>query len=219
MKNEIKIVLPFYKVAYSVSFIIILSLIRAVTYTYEIGIAIEAPIAILATVFCADTYVQEIISKRSEVHRLYPVKRRFFSILERLMIQEIFLLLLAVIGYGCFLLFQKPITHPVTESEAKQFMIYLLAITITIFFWGILSNTLSMIFRNTWTGIGGCLLVWLATNSSWGERLSGAWNLFSYTFREVEKIGDITWIYGKILCLCMGAVLITALSKIVKKRG
>lgn len=219
MKKEIQIVLPFYKIAYSFSFIIILSLIRGVTHTYEIGIAMEGPIAILTTVFCADTYVQEIISKRSEVHRLYPIKKRFFSILERVVIQELFLLFLAVIGYGFFLLFQKPTTHPVTESEIKQFMIYFAAITITIFFWGILVNTLSMSFRNMWAGIGVCLLLWLMTNSSGGDKYLGTWNLFSYTLRDVENSRDITWVYGKILCFCIGMFLIVALPRIIRKRG
>lgn len=219
MRKECKIVLPFYKIAYAISFVIILSMIRGVTHTFEVGIAMEAPMAILAVVFCADTYVREIMSKRSQVHRLYPVKRRFFSILERLMIQEIFLLLLAVTGYGCFFFFQKPMTHPATGSEAKQFMIYFASMIITIFFWGSLANMLSMIFRNMWGGIGGCLLIWLAVNSSWGDQCLGAWNLFSYTFREVQNNADISWVYGKLMCLCMGTILIAVLPKIIKKRG
>lgn len=219
MKKEIQIVLPFYKIAYGVFFTVILSLIRGVTHTYEIGIAIEAPFAILTTVFCADTYVQEIMSKRSEVHRLYPIKKRFYSIVERTFIQKIFLLLLAMIGYCLFFLFQKPITHPVTGSEMTQFVIYSFAITITIFFWGILVNTLSMLFRNMWMGIGGCLLIWLATDSAGGDKFLGAWNLFSYTFRNIENTGDITWLYGKILCVCIGLILLAALPIIIRKRG
>ncbi len=57
IKKEIQIVLPLYKIAYSVFFIVLLSLIRGVTYTYEIGIAMEAPMAILTTVFlCRHLY-------------------------------------------------------------------------------------------------------------------------------------------------------------------
>lgn len=219
MKKEIKIVLPFYKVAYSVSFIVLLSLIRGVTHTYEIGIAIEAPMAILATVFCADTYVQEISSKRSEIHRLYPIKKRVYSILERTFIQEIFLLLLSAIGYGFFFVFQNPVTHPVTGSEMRQFLIYLVAVAVTIFFWGILANILSMLFRNMWMGIGGCLLVWLATDSTWGDKYLRGWNLFSYTFRNLENSGDISWLYGKILCICIGVILMVVLPKLIRKRG
>ena len=80
MKKEMKIVLPFYKIAYAVSFVVILSVIRAVVFTYEIGLSIEPPFAILTAVFCADTYVQEITSNRSEVQRLYQIKKRIYSI-------------------------------------------------------------------------------------------------------------------------------------------
>ena len=53
MKKEMKIVLPFYKIAYAVSFVVILSLIRGVVFTNEIGLSIEAPFAILTAVFAA----------------------------------------------------------------------------------------------------------------------------------------------------------------------
>lgn len=219
MKKEMKIVLPVYKMVYAFAFVVILSLIRGVVFTNEIGLSIEAPFAILTAVFCADTYVQEITSKRSEVHRLYRIKNRIHSIMKRMMIQEVFLLLLAVLGYGLFFVFQKPITHPVTESEILQFIVYFGAIVVTIFFWGILANTLSMLFRNMWMGIGSCLVIWVATNSTGGDKLFGAWNLFSYSFRDIENIADITWLYGKGLCICIGLILLLALPKIVRKRG
>lgn len=219
MKKELKIVLPFYKVAYAISFVVILSLIRGVTYTHEVGIAIEAPFAILTAVFYADTYVQEIRSKRFEVHRLYPLKKRFFSMTKRLVIQELFLLLLAVAGYGLFFVFQKPMTHPGTKSEWTQFAAYFFAITVTVFFWSVLANTLSMVLRNMWMGIGGCLIIWIATNSTGGDKLLGAWNLFSYSFRNIENATDFTWMYGKVLCLGIGLILLAALPEIIRKRG
>ena len=46
-----KIVLPFYKIAYAVSFVVILSLIRGVVFTNEIGLSVEGPFAILTVVF------------------------------------------------------------------------------------------------------------------------------------------------------------------------
>ena len=219
MKKEMKIVLPFYKIAYAVSFVVILSVIRAVVFTYEIGLSIEPPFAILTAVFCADTYVQEIRSKRFEVHRLYSLKKRFFSMTKRLVIQELFLLLLAVAGYGLFFVFQKPMTHPGTKSEWTQFAAYFFAITVTIFFWGVLANTLSMVLRNMWMGIGGCLIIWIATNSTGGDKLLGAWNLFSYSFRNIENAADFTWMYGKVLCLGIGLILLAALREIIRKRG
>ena len=173
----------------------------------------------MIAVFCADTYVQEITSNRSEVQRLYQIKKRIYSIIQRLMIQGTFLLLLAVLGYGLFFAFQKPVTHPVTESEILQFIAYFGAIVVTIFFWGILANTLSMLFRNMWMGIGSCLLIWVATNSSGADKFLGAWNVFSYSFRDIENATDITWLYGKGLCICIGLILLLALPKIVRKRG
>ncbi len=219
MKKEIKIILPIYKIAYAIAFILILGLIRRVTYTHEVGAAIEAPFAILAAVFCADTYVQEMISNRSEVHRLYPIKRRVCSIRNRMIIQEVFLIKLAVIGYGLFFIFQNPEIHPTTKSECIQFFIYFFAITVTAFFWGILANTLSMLFRNMWMGIGGCLFIWGAANSLGANKFLGVWNVFSYSFREIENTADFTWLYGKILCIGIGLALLAALPKIVRKRG
>ncbi len=61
--HEMKISLPLYKIAYAVFFVVILSLVRGVAYSYEIGIALEAPMAILAFLISADTYTLEITSK------------------------------------------------------------------------------------------------------------------------------------------------------------
>lgn len=112
-----------------------------------------------------------------------------------------------------------PSRRSTTESEMLQFIAYFLAIVVTIFFWGILANTLSMLFRNMWMGIGSCLLIWVATNSTGGDKLFGAWNLFSYAFRDIENTDDITWLYGKALCICIEFILFIALPKIVRKRG
>ena len=63
MKKEMKIVLPFYKIAYAVSFVVILSVIRAVVFTYEIGLSIEPPFAILTAVFCMCRKLQATVPK------------------------------------------------------------------------------------------------------------------------------------------------------------
>lgn len=180
-------------------------------------------IAILAASFCADTYTQEIASKRSEIQRLCPMKKRIYFIYRRIVIQEIFLLSVAAIGYGLFFLFQNPRTveigRNVAENEIIQFLIYFASIAITLGFWGILSNLLSCLFRNMWIGIGGCLILLLITNSSFGDRYLGAWNIFSYTFRNIENSNNFSWIYGKIVCICIGIVLVAILPKIIEKRG
>jgi len=220
---EAKITLPVYKVSYAVFFVVMLSLVRGVTDSYEIGIALEAPMAILAACVLADTYTKEITGKRSEIWRLYSMKKRMHAIYRRVVIQEIFLLFAAAFGYGLFFLFQNPRTIDMRQNgsgtETGQFLVYLAAIAVTLCFWGMLSNLLSCLLRNMWIGIGGCLIVWLTANSSIGDRYLGAWNFFSYAFRDVENSSDSSWICGKMICACICIIMTAALPKIIEKRG
>lgn len=223
MLPERKISLPVYKLAYAFCFVIILCLIRGISLTYEIGIAMEAPMAVLAMVFCADTYTQEITSKRSEVHRLYPLKKRLCSIAMRMVVQEIVLFVFSAAGYGMFFLFQNPRSlyqsGQSSESELHMFLVFLAAMAVTLWFWGMLSNILSCLFRNMWAGIGCCLVLWLITNSLFGERILGSWNLFSYTFRNIADSRDFRWLYGKALCLTFCVLMALLMPKVIKKRG
>lgn len=143
----------------------ILSLVRGVTHTCEVGIACEAPMGFLSSVFCADTYVQEITSRRSEVWRLYPMKRKMMCVARRIGIQQCWLLLLRAARYGMFFLFQAPfpLYSPGMggESELHLFLVYLAVIVVTLNFWGILGNTAACLTRSKWAGIGVCLVLWL----------------------------------------------------------
>lgn len=221
--REMKISLPLPKQVCAVFFAVILSLVRGVAFTNEVGIALEAPMAILAFTFCADTYTQEIVSKRSEIWRLCPTKKRIATIYRRIAVQEIFLSAVAAASYGLFLLFQNPGINGKgqsgSDSEICQFLIYFASVAVTLGFWGLLSNLLSCLLRNMWVGIGGCLGLWVITNSSIGDRLLGAWNLFSYTFRNLEDSSDYSWVCGKIVCICIGIAAVAVLPAIIEKRG
>lgn len=74
--KEMKICLPVYKIIYSICFIVFLSLVRGISSIAEIGITMDAYIAVLAIVFCADTYWMEHSGKRWEVFCLYSVKKK-----------------------------------------------------------------------------------------------------------------------------------------------
>lgn len=221
MTQEIKISLPAYKIIYAIFCTVMLSVVRGVVFTYEIGIASEPPMAMLAAVFCADTYTQEIVSGRSEIQRLYPMKKRVSSAAKRFLIQQIFLWALAMAGYGLFFVFQRPQTFGMggRESEIGQFFLYSCAVFITLAFWGMLSNTFSCMLRNMWAGIGGCLALWLVMNSKSGEEHLKEWNVFSYAFRNVENGSDDSWICGKVLCILAIVLMAAALPKILKERG
>ena len=110
----------------------------------------ESPMALLAAVFCADTYIQEILSGRYQIQRLYPLKNRLASMAKRLMIQEAFLLFLSAAGYGMYLLVQRPVLLNGEErgenSSVAIFLIYLGAVFVSLLFWGLLSHVLSCCF-------------------------------------------------------------------------
>lgn len=219
--TEAKISLPIYKVIYSMFFAVVLCIIRGVAFTNEIGGTLEPQIGILAAVFCTDTYAQEIVSGRWEIERLYPLKNRMRSIWRRMAIQESYLFLLGIIGYGLIYLFQNPIPYWQGEKskEVFLFLMYLPALAGTILMWGMLSNAIACIFRNMWVGAGVSLILWISVNSTYGDRIMGIWNPFSYTFRDIEDIGDLRWIFGKMLWLFITVLMAMALKRIIKKRG
>ena len=235
MKTEWKICLPAYKLCYALCFVVFFCVIRGVTLTYEIGVALEPAMALFAMLFCANTYTQEISSGRSQIQRLYPMDNRLRSMAERLFLQEIVLLLLSAAGYGLSFLLHRPQTQD-TGTEIRIFLIFLAAVLVTLWLWGMLSNFLSCLFRNRWAGIGCCLALWIMTDSSFGKKSFGNWNLFSYALRDIKGLSfssyysvsgaagsyggtDFHWIYGKILCilLCIGIALM--MPAVLKKKG
>lgn len=66
MKQEIKIVLPAYKIFYSLFFPVVLCLIRGVARVDEIGGTLDSNMALLSLVFCAETWVMERSGRRWE---------------------------------------------------------------------------------------------------------------------------------------------------------
>ena len=218
MKKELKICLPIYKILYSAAFVFILSFVRGISSFGEIGIALESPIALLTVVFCADTYLVELQNKRRDVFRLYPVKKQTAAILRRLLIQMIYLVFIAIAGYGLFY-WQKPreVIGGITSGAA--FGLFLAAIPGTVLFWGIFSMTISNIVRNLWAGIGMTLCIWFALVSQAGSRFFGKWSVFSYTFRKIDQVNDFSWMYGKSLSILLAVLMILLIPVLLKKRG
>lgn len=217
MKTEMKICLPRYKLAYSIFFIIILSLVRGIGYTYEIGIAMETPVAFLTIVFCVDTYLSERMNKRGDIFGLYSIKNRTKTIRKRVLIQFIYLFVISICGYGLFW-----VKHPLNEQVKNESLLVIqfgVAIAMTIFFWGMLSMTISNLVQNMWGGIGIPFILWLGFNSKGGSEFWGKWNVFSYTFRGIKHLYDWNWIYGKIIPMLFVMMMFLAIPTILKKRG
>lgn len=71
LRKDRKISLPRYKIAYSLCFFVLISLVRGITGTAEIGIALAVYTGVLAAVFFADTCEMERREKRWEIFWLF----------------------------------------------------------------------------------------------------------------------------------------------------
>ena len=91
LKTELKNCLSLYKIFYSCAFILILCAIHPIIYYEEIGSAIQSPIAFLTIIFCSDTYLMEVKSKRADVFHLYDQKKQLKVISQRVGVQILYL--------------------------------------------------------------------------------------------------------------------------------
>lgn len=205
MKQEIKICLPFYKVMYSLAYMVILSLIRGISFAEEIGGALDPNAALLAIVFCADTYVMERSGKRWEIFSLYAMKKKTKMIFRRMAVQIGYLCLISYVGYF-FFYWQRPMVLYDT-THARLYGNYLIAVTATVIFWSFLSVTAADFFRNQWAGIGICVGLWLGINSVWGNEVLGHYNIFAFVFRELGRTSDFSWIWGKALGVILAVIM------------
>lgn len=217
MTKNIKICLPIYKLIYALMFFVVLSLVRGISMTVEIGRAIDTNTALLAAVFCAETYCMERSEKRWEVFTLYSGRQKVKTILQRLLIQVIFLCLLSYIGYF-FFYWQKPTAAEIPFGSL--YGMYIIAVTSTVLFWSALSVTLSNICQNQWLGIGACVVIWLSANSKAGEKVFGNFNIFAYSLSGQNwSAPGCKWLYGKAVGIVLSAVMAALLPYILKKRG
>lgn len=213
--KNIKICLPAYKIIYSILFLIILALVRGISSVFEIGITMDPYVAILAVVFCADTYEIEYREKRWEIVQLRPLKSQIKMIYQRLFIQICYLSILSCIGYG-FFYWQKPRNY-VDVSSITLYGMFLVAVIVSIIYWSIFSMVLVTISNKLWLGIGISIVMWLILYSKMGETMLGDFNVFSFVFRDTENGGGWHWIVGKICALTIAIILLIAMPYIMRK--
>ena len=126
LKTELKNCLSLYKIFYSCAFILILCAIHPIIYYEEIGSAIQSPIAFLTIIFCSDTYLMEVKSKRADVFHLYDQKKQLKVISQRVGVQILYLLILSCVGYVLFF-WQKPGSVNEGISGIQIFLLYFIA--------------------------------------------------------------------------------------------
>lgn len=205
LRYNIKISLTGVKVCYSICFMVILALIRGVSYSDEIGAAMDANVSLLAIVFCADTYYQEVAGNRWEVFNLISKGNRYRTLIQRLCIQIIYIAVLICVGYWLFYL--QKLFHISGENELTQYITAVLACSASVIFFAALAFTMVNVFGNLWAGIGSTLLLWLMLNSTFGRDLPGAVNIFAYGSSLVDGLQK-EWIMGKVNGVLLSMVLL-----------
>ena len=217
MKYNIKIGIPISKIVYSIFYIVILSFIRGISHVEEIGGALDANVSLLAIVFCADTYYQEIQDNRWEVFHMLPQKQKYKTICQRLFIQCAFITLLIILGYWMFYL-QNPRR---LSSETSKLRIYLSAVfacSASVLFFGTLSFTLVNVFKNLWAGIGSSIFVWLILNSTIGRKIPEFINVFAYgNSSTLELTAD--WFTGKVFAIIVTVLLLVSNMRLLAWKG
>lgn len=213
--KDMKICLPLYKIGYSIIFTVLLSLVRGVSGISEIGAAMDPNMALLAIIFCSNTYEMEYQEKRWELFRLYSVGSKAGAIGRRMVIQTVYLCMLAYGGYA-FFFWQKP-KALVDVPSGLLYGMYVIAVTATILLWGLAGQTIVNITHSLWVGMGISVIMWLCINSKAGERLLGRFNVFAFSFRNSGDIYDLSWLWGKAAALAT-AVFLAAMIPVILKR-
>ncbi len=107
MKCNFKISLPLYKLLYSMVFMFVMALIRPTVTPIEILTVIEPNLCFLAIVFVADIYYCEFRENRINVFYLFPDRLKYKAVVQRFLIDFVYLLLLDLIFYWIYILFQN----------------------------------------------------------------------------------------------------------------
>ena len=76
--------------------------IHPIVYYEEIGSAIQSPIAFLTIIFCSDTYLMEVKSKRADVFHLYDQKKAVKSNIAESGRSNIIFINISCVGYVLF---------------------------------------------------------------------------------------------------------------------
>ncbi len=215
MKKEWKICIAPYKLAYSILFLLLFALVRGVTLTSEIGPALMPGVAVLASVFCAETSVMDRNGQRWEIICLKPEKNRIRMIYRRWIIQAVYLCVTALAAYFTFY-WQKPY-RMIERTFASEYSGYAAALAGTVLFWSLISVVISNLAKSQWAGIGVSVLLWITTNSTTGERLFGRYNLFAYSFCDSMGAKWNEWAYGTLIQILLSIVFLVLIS-IIEKR-
>lgn len=206
MKYNLKIALPIYKILYSVAFMFVMALIRPTVTASEVLTVIEPNICFLSVVFIADIYYCEFRENRINVFYLYPDKIKYKCVVERFFIDYIYLIVLDIIFYWIYILFQQ--NSLISKEVFLGFGLNVMSCLMTILFFAALSLTMVNSFQNMWTGVGITLAVWFVFNTAIKDYLPDIVNIFAYEIDPGLNARITPSFYNRILYMILGVGLL-----------
>ena len=198
MRYDLKISLSFYKIIYSVVFMVIIIFIRGISTSGEVIAALEPNAALLAGVFMADNYYKEFANGNIQVFYRYSLKKKTIAMVRRSLIDIIYLLLLVLGAYWGYLIIYHPLGFSYDNNVSIMFHT-LTACAISIFFFGMLSFTITNFTQKIGVGIGVSVIIWVCLSSSFAEYLPTFLKLF-FLEENNQQLGIYTPYYTSRFC-------------------
>lgn len=181
MKYNFKISLPLYKMLYSIAFMLLFALIRPTTTISEILVVIEPNVCLLAIIFISDVFYCEIRENRIDVFYMFPEQHKYKTIMQRFLIDIMYLILLVVVFFWVYVAFQRLHNNSLLLDGILSIYGYtILSCFMTMLFFAAMSCTLVNYFQNLWIGIGISASVWLIFSTTAKEYLPVLFNIFLY---------------------------------------
>lgn len=123
----------------------LLAILRGTADTREIGVTLDPMMAALSVVFMADTYLIEKREQRWEIFALYALDKKRIMVYKRIVVQFVYLFLLAALGYFLFFIQNPSMTTWV--NEMKMYLEYLLVVGISLILWGTMAIVIANLFK------------------------------------------------------------------------
>ena len=215
MKCNFKISLPLYKLLYSMVFMFVMALIRPTVTPIEILTVIEPNLCFLAIVFVADIYYCEFRENRINVFYLFPDRLKYKAVVQRFLIDFVYLVLLDLIFYWIYILFQN--SNLFTKEIISIYGYSILMCFMTVLFFASLSVTMVNFFQNMWFGLVISLAVWFVFNTKVKEYLPTVLNIFAYKITPEINGGITPYFFNRALYMVVGIVMLIMNYLLVKR--
>lgn len=217
MRQEIKITLPLFKIAYSVIFMVLIILVRPIGSLSEIISALEPNIALLAGIFMADNYYKEYWENRISTFYRYPTSNKYRALIKRSVISWVYLMLLVAISYLGFVWFYQPANYT-TISNVEMYKATMVACGASMFFMGAFSFTFTNLFQSLGAGIGITLLLWLSMTSTIRDIFPSELQLFCIVGGDIQAGSLQPYYQSRIIYFIIGACLLGWNYFLIKKQ-